>query len=185
MADVQIKQATRNDLDIIRMMLAFLAHHEGRMGEFTVTAEHLAAMYFGENSIYTGYIVFLEAHPIAFVSTTDAYASFAGEKLLVLQELVIKPAYRGRGLGKALMAYLARQARAQGYAALKWLVLNSNESAMRFYAGIGASRMEGMSDFMLAGDAYANLAAYDLEHPPELTGGRHGSRQSATTEMAC
>ncbi len=185
MADIKIRQATIEDLDFLNTMLATLAHHENRMAEFSVTPEQLATLYFSSGSLYRVYIVSFQNFPIAFMSTTDAYASFAGAKLLVLQELVIKPEFRRGGLGKALMAYLASYALTHGYAALKWLVLDSNASAVDFYTSIGASKIEGMSDFLLADDALTQLAASHCKSIPDAMSASRTTQSPATSELVC
>ena len=68
------------------------------------------------------------------------------------------PERRGQGIGKALLTHLARIAVARGCARMDWLVLDWNETAIRFYKGLGAQPLDEWTTFRLSGDALKRAA---------------------------
>jgi ribosomal protein S18 acetylase RimI-like enzyme len=81
------------------------------------------------------------------------FSTWTGRVGIYLEDLYVRPEHRGRGVGRALLADLARTAHARGYARLDWSVLDWNESALAFYRAIGARPMTGWTGYRLDGDA--------------------------------
>ncbi len=86
------------------------------------------------------------------------YSTWQGRSLY-LEDLYVKPEYRGRGLGTELLARVAAEAKAQGCARLDWSVLTWNEPALRVYERIGAVRMEQWRRMRMTGEPMERLAA--------------------------
>jgi GNAT superfamily N-acetyltransferase len=89
------------------------------------------------------------------------YSTFLGRRGLYLEDLYVRPEFRGRGCGKALLVRLARLACERGCGRFEWSVLDWNGSAQRFYEGLGASVLPDWRIVRLTGDALARLAAMD------------------------
>ena len=81
---------------------------------------------------------------------------------LYLEDLFVRPSFRGHGLGRALLARLAAECREHGYGRLEWSVLNCNEPSIGFYRSLGAVPMEEWTTFRLDGPALTALAGTDL-----------------------
>ena len=88
-----------------------------------------------------------------------SFSTFRGRHGLYLEDLFVQPAFRGRGIGKALLAQLARRCVAEGLTRLEWAVLDWNEPALRFYRSLGARALEAWVPHRVTGDALLQLAA--------------------------
>ncbi|PRP92657.1 putative acetyltransferase [Enhygromyxa salina] len=86
------------------------------------------------------------------------YSTWRGRPGLYLEDLYVSPEHRGRGHGRALLAALARLARARGCARMEWSVLDWNTPAIDFYEGLGATKMSQWRSFRLSDEALAELA---------------------------
>ncbi|MPZ42017.1 MAG: GNAT family N-acetyltransferase [Betaproteobacteria bacterium] len=89
------------------------------------------------------------------------YSTFLGRRGLYLEDLYVRPEFRGRGCGKALLVRLARLACERGCGRFEWSVLDWNISAQRFYEGLGALVLPDWRIVRLTGDALGRLAAQD------------------------
>jgi GNAT superfamily N-acetyltransferase len=95
---------------------------------------------------------------VGFALFFHSYSTFLGRPGLYLEDLFVLPEHRGNGLGKALLAALARLAVERGCGRLEWSVLNWNEPALRFYQALGATPMNEWTINRLTGDALQALA---------------------------
>ena len=98
------------------------------------------------------------AEPVGFALWFHNYSTFLGRRGLYLEDLFVVPDWRGRGVGRALLAHLAQVAVARNCGRMEWSVLNWNEPAIRFYRGLGAKPMDEWTVYRLSGDAIARLA---------------------------
>ena len=89
-------------------------------------------------------------------------STFLARPGLYLEDLFVRPSFRGRGIGKALLIQLARICTERRYGRLDWSVLNWNESAITFYLGLGARPLEAWTQYRLDGEALSGLAGTDL-----------------------
>ena len=87
------------------------------------------------------------------------YSTFLAQRGIFLEDLFVLPAMRGRGIGRRLLAELARLAVQRDCGRLEWSVLDWNEPAVDFYTKLGAVPMNGWTVFRLTGESLANLAA--------------------------
>ena len=87
------------------------------------------------------------------------YSTFVGLPGLYLEDLYVKPEARGKGVGRALLRYLARLAKEKGCYRIEWAVLHWNEPAIGFYKSLGAVPMDEWAVYRLTGDELDQLAA--------------------------
>ena len=120
-------------LSFIRAMAAF------EKLEVSATEESLKTALFGENPAARVILVFVKDQPIAYVTYFFTFASMTGKRGLWLDDLYVDPAFRKKGVGQTLMAYLAGIARQNHCGRFEWMVLEWNTSAIRFYERLGAS----------------------------------------------
>ena len=97
--------------------------------------------------------------PVGFALFFHNYSTFTGRPGLYLEDLYVRPAARGAGIGRRLMGWLARLALERGCARFEWAVLDWNADAISFYRAIGAVGMDAWRVQRLAGDALARLAS--------------------------
>ena len=86
------------------------------------------------------------------------YSTWTGTHGIFLEDLFIRPEFRGRGYGKAVLVHLAQECVAKDYHRLKWSVLDWNQPSIDFYRSLGAEAMDEWTEFRLTGDALSNLA---------------------------
>jgi GNAT superfamily N-acetyltransferase len=86
------------------------------------------------------------------------YSTWQGKHGIYLEDLFVRPEFRGNGYGKALLKHLAQICTAEGYGRLQWWVLDWNQSAIDFYRSIGAEAMDEWTVFRVSGQALADLA---------------------------
>jgi GNAT superfamily N-acetyltransferase len=87
------------------------------------------------------------------------FSTFRGRHGIYLEDLFVRPVFRGKGIGKALLVNLAKRAVAENCARVEWSVLDWNEPSIKFYESLGAIPMEEWSIFRLTGDALRTLGA--------------------------
>ena len=153
-ADVpfSFRPAAPGDEGIIVAMLRELAVFEKLEAGFTLTEIKAARDLFGPDAAVVCELAFLGDAPAGIALWFWTYRSFRAERGVFLEDLYVRPAFRGRGLGKAFFAHLAGQG-----ARLEWRVLDWNEKAIAFYQGLGAKPLADWLTYELDGDALERL----------------------------
>ncbi len=156
---IAIRAAIPADLPLIAALIRELAEYEklghevrfdeARLGEHLFRAHPMAEVAIGElDGVARGFALFFHN-----------FSTFEGRPGIYLEDLFVRPAARGVGLGKALLAHLAALALERGCARLEWAVLDWNEPAIAFYRSLGARPLDGWTTMRLAGDELARLGA--------------------------
>ncbi|MCB0153979.1 MAG: GNAT family N-acetyltransferase, partial [Anaerolineae bacterium] len=101
----------------------------------------------------------LAADPVGFALFFYTFSTFLARPGLYLEDLFIKPEFRGRGCGRIMLAYLARLAQARGCGRLEWSVLDWNEPALKLYRSLGAEPLSDWTMQRVSGPALDRLAA--------------------------
>lgn len=155
MPDFAIRPARPQDAGLILTLLSELAAFEKLT--ITLTEEEIAFDFFGLSPRIACEIAFEGDTAVGLATYYWTYATFRAARRLYVEDLFIRPAFRGRGHGKALLQYLARKGLAAGAARLEWQVLDWNAPAIAFYRGIGAHPHEGWYTYWLEQDAMTAL----------------------------
>lgn len=156
-----IRSATAADVPLILDLIRALADYEKLGHEVTATGEQLRATLFPSNGQAPGaYCVIAEADgaPAGFALYFFNYSTFLARPGLYLEDLFVRPAFRGRGLGKALLLHLAKLANARGCGRMEWSVLDWNQPAIDFYESLGARRMREWQICRLTGPTLTQYA---------------------------
>lgn len=156
--NLRIAAATSGDVPVILRMITALAEYERLSHEVVATEASLRESLFGERPAVDVVIARSGTEPVGFAVWFKNYSTFLGRQGLYLEDLFVLPQWRGRGIGRALLAYLARLAVAGGYGRLEWSVLDWNAPAIGFYRSVGARPMEEWTVYRLTGDALTRLA---------------------------
>ncbi len=162
-----IRFATEADVPAIFGLIVELAVYEREPDAVTITEADLLRDGWGPQPRFTCLVAEADGAVCGFALYYPIYSTWAGRSLY-LEDLYVQSAYRGRGIGTALMARVAAEARAQGCARMDWSVLTWNEPAIRVYERIGAVRMEEWRRMRLAGAALDGLAARDAGSTPQM-----------------
>jgi diamine N-acetyltransferase len=99
-----------------------------------------------------------QGEPVGFALYFNNFSTFKGKPGIYLEDLFVKPEHRGKGYGKALLQYLAKEAVANGYARFEWSVLDWNQPSIDFYESMGAVLMNEWKICRVSGDALIKLA---------------------------
>ena len=123
-----------------------------------VTAESLTDALFGANACVEGLLAFSgDESAIGYALFYENYASFRGQRGFYLEDLYVKPAFRGRKIGEAFLKRIAEIAASRNFRRIDFLVLDWNEPAIKFYGKLGAVRDESERHFKFTDEAFEKL----------------------------
>ena len=158
---LSIRPAAAADVPLIRQLIAELADYERLAHAAVATDADLRTQLFGERPAAEVLIGEVDGEPAGFALFFHNFSTFLGKRGLYLEDLFVRPAARGVGLGKHLMAALARIAVQRDCGRFEWSVLDWNAPAIGFYRRIGAVGMDEWTVQRLEGEALHALASHD------------------------
>ena len=154
-----IRPAAPADAALVLSFIRELAEYERLAHEVVATDGDIAAALFGPEPRVFADIAEWNGEPAGFALWFYNFSTFRGRHGIYLEDLFVRPDFRGHGIGRALLAHLARRCIAEGQPRLEWWVLDWNEPALRFYRSLGAVPMDEWTVQRVTGDALAKLAA--------------------------
>ena len=154
---LHLRTARPGDASLVLDLVRELARYERLAHEVDATMEEVEAALFEPNPRVFCEVAEWEGAPAGFALWFYSFSSFRGRHGLYLEDLFVRPAFRGSGIGRALLQRLARRCADENLARLEWSVLDWNEPALAFYRAIGAVPMEGWTVQRLSGEALAQL----------------------------
>lgn len=154
---LEVRAGTAADAPLLLTFIRAMADFE-RLSA-TATEESLRAALFGDTPAATTLLAFVEGTPVAYAIYYFTFSSMNGQRGLWLDDLFVDAAWRGRGIGRALMAHLAGIARAHDCARFEWMVLDWNDAAINFYRSLGAAMLGDWLICRLDGTELSGLAA--------------------------
>ena len=156
---VTVRPAVPDDLSAIMGFIRDLAAYEHLTHECVATESQIGAALFGSPPRLYALIAEVEADPAGLALWFYTFSTFTGRSSMYLEDLSVSPDSRGRGVARRLFSALARRAVAEGCAHVEWAVLDWNETALRFYRGLGAKPRKGWTVQRLSGPELMALAA--------------------------
>ena len=159
MPEIGIIPASEEDVPLILSFVRELAGYERLLHEVSATEDLLRFHLFGERR---GAEVVIGQHanePAGFALFFHNFSTFLGRPGIYLEDLYVRPEFRGHGIGQAMLVYLAGLAKERDCGRLEWSVLDWNEPAIRLYRGIGAVSMDDWTVYRVAGEDLDELAA--------------------------
>ncbi|HEX3438422.1 MAG TPA: GNAT family N-acetyltransferase [Pseudacidobacterium sp.] len=153
-----IRQATSADISLIHSLIRELAEFEREPHSVKITEEELLRDGFGPNPCYECLIAEEDGVPAGSALYFPVYSTWRGRGLH-LEDLFVRPQFRGRGVGKALLSRVAAIAVERGCTKLQWDVLDWNQPAIDFYHSIGAYMLNEWRIMRVTGDALLTLAS--------------------------
>ncbi len=157
--DFIIRAAVEADVPLILSFIKELAEYERLSHQVVATEELLHRFLFGEHPAAEVLIGEYQGKPVGFALFFHNFSTFLGRPGIYLEDLYVRPAVRGKGFGKALLARLASLAEERNCGRLEWAVLDWNQPAIDFYKSLGAAPMFDWRIFRLTGEALRDLAA--------------------------
>ena len=158
-ANHTLRAAQPRDLDAIVALIGELASFERLAHLVEATPEKLAPHLFGEHPVAECLVGEVDGVVVAFALFFTNFSTFLARPGLYLEDLYVRPAHRGSGLGKALLEHLGRLAAERGCGRFEWSVLDWNANAISFYEAVGATVLPDWRICRITGDRLARFAA--------------------------
>jgi GNAT superfamily N-acetyltransferase len=152
-----IRAATIADAALLRRLIWELADYENAPDEVRTTEADIARDGFGANPQFRAVIAEWQGQPAGYALFFSFYSTWRGAGLF-LEDLFVRPDFRRRGVGKALLSSVARVAEQENGAFIRWEVLNWNQPAIALYQALGADFFDDWRTALLAGDGLRKLA---------------------------
>ncbi len=154
-----IRHAEESDVPLILWFVKELANYEKLSHEVLATEDDFRQYLFGEKQFAEVVIGEFRSEPVGYALYFYNFSTFTGKPGIYLEDLYVKSEERGKGFGKALLAYLAKLAVDQKCGRYEWAVLDWNEPSINFYESIGASLMKEWIINRVTGDSLLKLAS--------------------------
>jgi GNAT superfamily N-acetyltransferase len=156
--DITIRPAGPHEMPLVLAFVRELATYEHLEHEVTATERDLTTALCGARPYAEVVFACLDGAPVGFALFFHNFSTFLGKPGIYLEDLFVRPAARGLGVGRRLFAWLARTALERGCARLDWAVLDWNEPAIGFYRSLGAVGQDDWNIMRLAGEPLERLA---------------------------
>jgi len=155
----QLRKAHAGDATAILGLIRELAIYEHLEDEVEATEEKLRHTLFGPHPYASVILAEVDGHAVGYALFFYNYSTFLAKPGIFLEDLFVKPAFRKRGIGKALLVELARIAQENGCGRFEWMVLDWNAPSIAFYEAMGARKVDGWSVMRVTGDPISELAS--------------------------
>jgi GNAT superfamily N-acetyltransferase len=155
---ISIRLATASDLPQVLAFIRELAVYERLEHQVLASEAELGMALFGPRPFAEVVFACLDGTPVGFALFFHNFSTFLGKPGIYLEDLFVRPEARGLGVGKRLLAWLARTTIERGCARLDWAVLDWNKPSIGFYVSLGAVAQDDWTIFRLSGTALQRLA---------------------------
>ena len=155
---ITIRPAEAHELPLVLEFIRELAVYERLEGEVQATTADLAVALFGPRPFAEVVFACLEGQPVGFALFFQNFSTFLGKPGIYLEDLFVRPQARGQGIGRRLLAWLARTTLERGYARLDWAVLDWNLPSIGFYRSLGTVAQDEWTTMRVSGAALERLA---------------------------
>ena len=152
-----IRPVRAGEAALVLQFVRELAEYEKLLHEVEATAAMIDAALFPPQPRIFCDLAEWDGAPVGFALWFLNFSTFSGRSGIYLEDLFVRPAFRGNGIGKALMVHLARRCVAEGWGRLQWSVLDWNTPSIDFYKSLGAELKEEWVICRVSGDALAKL----------------------------
>jgi GNAT superfamily N-acetyltransferase len=153
-----VRRARSDEAGLVLSLIRELAEYEKLLHEVEATEPMIAAALFGSDPRLFCEIAEWNGEPAGFAVWFLNFSTFSGRPGIYLEDLFVRPAQRGNGIGKALLAHLAKQCVASSWSRLQWAVLDWNTPSIEFYKSLGAVLADEWTICRISGPALAALA---------------------------
>lgn len=159
MGGIRIAAAREEDVPVILELIKALAEYERLTEQAVATEQDLHSALFGPRPAAEVILAFAGDEPVGFALFFQNFSTFLGRPGVYLEDLFVVPGWRRRGVGRRLLAHLARIALERKCGRMEWSVLDWNHTAIAFYERLGASLLDDWRLCRLTGDALERVAA--------------------------
>ena len=155
---LKLRPATPEDAPLILQFIRELAEYERDPDAAVATEADILRHAFSEHPLIHVVLAEWEGQPAGFALYFFNFSTWQGKPGLYLEDLFVRPSFRGFGIGKALLKHLARIAVDRGCTRYVWQVLDWNEPSIKFYEAMGARQMKNWITCRVDGEALARMA---------------------------
>jgi GNAT superfamily N-acetyltransferase len=160
-----IRPAAVSDVPLLLRFSREFAEYERQPDAVVITEETLTRDGFGPQAKFRSLMAEWDGEAIGYALFFGIYSSLKGSGMF-LEDLFVREAFRGRGIGRALLSAVARIAREEGSYGIRWEVLDWNESAIKFYRSLGCEFFDEWRQVLLQADAFHRLADGETPRNP-------------------
>jgi GNAT superfamily N-acetyltransferase len=155
---LRVAPAAESDVALILSFVRKLAEYEKLSHLVVATEDNIREHVFGANPVAEVLLAYWDEEPAGFALYLRNFSTFLGQPGIYLEDLFVEPEHRGKGIGKALLARLAKITVERGYGRLEWAVLDWNTPSIEFYRSLGATPLDEWTAYRLTGAALDRLA---------------------------
>jgi GNAT superfamily N-acetyltransferase len=160
---IRIDPAIERDVPAVLRLIKGLAEYERLTHKVVATETGLHAALFGPRPVAEAILARVSAEPVGFAVFFPTFSTFAGRPNMYLEDLYVELPWRRKGVGRRLIARVARIAAARGWSQMSWSVLDWNEPALDFYRSLGAEPVTEWVGYRIGGEAFSRLAQMSVE----------------------
>ena len=153
-----IRRARPDEAGLVLSLVRELAEYEKLLPEVEATEADIGEALFGGHPRLFCEVAEWQGEPAGFAGWVINFLTFSGRSGIYLEDLFVRPAHRGKGIGKALLADLASECVTNGWSQLQWAVLDWNTPSIEFYKSLGAVLMDEWTGCRIGGPALTALA---------------------------
>jgi GNAT superfamily N-acetyltransferase len=153
-----IRPARPDDAELLVNLVRELAVYEKLEEHARATPDDFRTHLFGPRPAAEAAVSEVDGEPVGFALWFSTFSTFRGQPGLYLEDIFVKPGFRGRGIGKGLLAAVARRAVERGCGRLEWSVLDWNAPAIGFYRSLGARPMDEWTVYRIDDEPLRRLA---------------------------
>ena len=151
-SNLELRFALEDDVAIVLQLIKELAEYERLAHAVVATEEVLRETLFGPRPYAEAILAFVDGQPVGFALFFHNYSTFLASPGIYLEDLFVRPEFRGLGIGKKLMSAVAALAVERGCGRFEWAVLDWNEPSIAFYEKLGAKPQSDWTVMRLTGE---------------------------------
>jgi GNAT superfamily N-acetyltransferase len=155
---LSIRAANRNDVALLKALICELAEYERERDRVVITEADLARDGFGPQPKFRSLIAEWDGQAAGYALFFGFYSTWEGRPGVFLEDLFVRSQFRGKGIGRALLANVAGIARRENCYGIRWEVLDWNQPAIDFYKRLGATFFDQWKSVLLTGEALERVA---------------------------
>ena len=157
MGELKIREAKKEDIKILKELILGLAKHERRPQDVTGSEQEMCRWLI-ERKIATALLAEFEGEAVGYAIFYPIYGSYSAKGKIHLEDIFIKPEFRGKGFGTKLFSFICKSVLADGFSSLEWNALDFNTGAIDYYFKLGAEQEKGRTYFEFPEEKMKKLA---------------------------
>jgi GNAT superfamily N-acetyltransferase len=155
---LSIRPATVNHAPLLRALIRELAEYERELDQVEITDADLVRDGFGPHPKFRALVAEWNSQPAGYALFFGFYSTWVGRPGLFLEDLFVRQEFRGKSIGKSLLAAVAAIAQKENCYGIRWEVLDWNQPAIDFYKSLGATFLDQWKSVLLTGESLKRIA---------------------------